>query len=49
MSIERGQDQKMRILNAMLNNFSLNSECDILGRYSSGDGLQHRRVCHSGR
>lgn len=48
MSIERGQDQIMRILNAMLKNFSLNSECDILGKYSGGDGLQHRRVSHSG-
>lgn len=48
MSIERGQDQIMRILNAMIKTFSLNSECDIWGKYSSGDGLQHRRVCHSG-
>lgn len=47
MSIQRGQDQIMRILNAMSRNFSLNSECDILRKYSSGDDLQHRRVCHS--
>lgn len=48
MSLEKGQDQIMRILNTMLKFFSLNPECDIFGRYSSGDVLQHRRVSGSG-
>lgn len=42
------QDQILRILNAMLKIFLLNAECDVFGRYSSGDVLQHRRVSGSG-